>query len=79
MACIYCGKEIGAFRLLRDQEFCSAPHRKNYVERLDKALHWIAAPEPPPAGVAPFLVQMPIQASATATAAAGGLRLLTLR
>ena len=61
MCCLYCGKEIGAFRLLRDSEFCSALHRKKYGERLGKALHDIAAPEAAPAGVAGFLVQMPFQ------------------
>ncbi len=59
MGCLYCGKEIGAFRLLRDSEFCSAPHRKKYGERLGKALHEIAAPEPAPAPVAGFCMQMP--------------------
>ena len=65
MRCLYCGKEIGALRLLRDREFCSAPHRKNYGERLDKALHQIAAPEPPPAGVSPFRVHFPLQSGTT--------------
>ena len=61
MCCLYCGKEIGAFRLLRDSEFCSVLHRQKYGERLGKALHDIAAPEAAPAGVAGFLVQMPFQ------------------
>ena len=61
MCCLYCGKEIGAFRLLRDSEFCSIVHRKKYGERLGKALHNIAEPEPAPAGVAGFRVQMPLQ------------------
>ena len=61
MCCLYCGKEIGAFRLLRDSEFCSALHRKKYGERLGKALQEIAAPEPAPAGIAGFRVQMPFQ------------------
>ena len=61
MCCLYCGKEIGAFRLLRDSEFCSALHRKKYGDRLDKALHEIAVPEPPPAGIAGFLDEMPLQ------------------
>ncbi len=61
MCCLYCGKEIGAFRLLRDSEFCSALHRKKYGDRLDKALHEIAVPEPAPAGMAGFLDQMPLQ------------------
>src|ERR1035437_8524470 len=61
VCCWYCGKVIGAFRLLRDSEFCSALHRRKYGERLGKALHEIAAPEPAPAGVAGFLDQMPFQ------------------
>ena len=61
MCCLYCGKEIGAFRLLRDSEFCSALHRKKYGDRLDKALHEIAVPEAAPAGIAGFLDQMPLQ------------------
>ena len=61
MRCLYCGKEIGAFRLLRDREFCGALHRRKYGERLGKALHEIAVPEPAPAGVAGFLPQMPLQ------------------
>jgi hypothetical protein len=59
--CLYCGKDIGAFRLLRDSEFCSALHRKKYGVRLGKALNDIAAPEPAPAGIAGFRVQMPFQ------------------
>ncbi len=38
MACLYCGKEIGPFRLLRDDEFCSSRHRKEYRERLARGL-----------------------------------------
>ena len=61
MCCLYCGKEIGAFRLLRDSEFCTVAHRKKYGERLSKTLHDIAAPEPPPAGIAGFRELMPLQ------------------
>jgi hypothetical protein len=61
VCCLYCGKEIGAFRLLRDSEFCSVAHRRKYGERLGKALHNIAEPEPAPAGIAGFLVRMPFQ------------------
>ena len=61
MCCLYCGKEVGALRLIRGSEFCSAAHQKKYGERLDKALHQIAAPEPPPAGIAPFRDQMPLK------------------
>jgi hypothetical protein len=58
---LYCGRVIGAFRLLRDSEFCSDLHREKYGERLGKALHEIAAPAPAPAGVAGFRIQMPFQ------------------
>jgi hypothetical protein len=61
VACLYCGKEIGAFRLLRDSEFCGNAHRKAYGERLGKALHKIAEPEPPPAPMANFVSMMPFQ------------------
>ncbi|MEO8591885.1 MAG: hypothetical protein ABI759_01060 [Candidatus Solibacter sp.] len=36
-------------------------HRKKYGDRLGKALHDIAAPEPAPAGIAGFRDQMPVQ------------------
>src|ERR1035438_1916772 len=54
LGCLFCGKEIGPLRSLRDNEFCSSAHRNRYKERLGKALHSIAAPEPPPAGSAGF-------------------------
>jgi hypothetical protein len=47
--------------MLRDSEFCCTLHRKKYGERLGKALHEIAAPAPAPAGVAGFLIRMPLQ------------------
>ena len=62
MHCLYCGKEIGAFRLLKDREFCRADHRKKYGSRLGKAIHQMAEPEPPPADVATFVCKMPVQA-----------------
>jgi hypothetical protein len=37
VGCLYCGKEIGRFPLLRDDEFCSSGHRKEY-ERLTRGL-----------------------------------------
>ena len=61
MRCLYCGREIGAFKLRRDGEFCSKDHRKNYGDRLNKVLHQISSPEPPPAGVAAFVVSWPRQ------------------
>jgi hypothetical protein len=59
MQCLYCGREIGAFKLRRDGEFCSKDHRKNYGDRLNRALLRIAQPEPPPAGVAGFSASWP--------------------
>src|ERR1039457_2911350 len=47
--------------MLRARDFCSPLHRKKYGDRLGKALHKIAAPDPAPAGIADFLVQMPFQ------------------
>ena len=61
MGCLYCGKEIGLVRQMRDREFCSAAHRKSYGARLGRALEDLAAPEPPPAGVADFRIGMPLQ------------------
>ena len=61
MGCLYCGKEIGIVRQIRDREFCSAAHRKNYGARLGRALEDLAAPEPPPAAVADFRIGMPLQ------------------
>jgi hypothetical protein len=62
VGCLYCGKEIGLVRQMRDREFCSAAHRKNYGARLGKALEDLATPEPPPAPVADFRINMPLQA-----------------
>ena len=59
MACLYCGKEIGPFRLLRDTEFCSSAHRKDYRARLGKALGQIAVTQPPPAPPAGFIPYQP--------------------
>src|ERR1019366_1688998 len=61
VSCSYCGKVIGAFRLLRDSEFCCDLHRRQYGERLDKAVHKMASLEPAPPGVAGFRDEMPLQ------------------
>ena len=61
MGCLYCGKEIGPFRLLRDDEFCSSAHRKRYGERLGKALDRIGAPELTPSGVPGVRKIWPVQ------------------
>jgi len=61
VSCLYCGKVIGAFRLLRDGEFCCDLHRRQYSQRLDKALHNMASPELGPTGVAGFRDEMPFQ------------------
>ena len=64
MGCLYCGKEIGPFRLLRDDEFCSSVHRKRYGERLGKVLDRIGAPELTPTGAPPAREQWPVQEGA---------------
>src|SRR5260370_14975294 len=61
MGCLYCGREMGGFRLLRDSEFCNSSHRKKHGERLNRALHEMAAPEPAPAGMAGSKAQWPAQ------------------
>jgi hypothetical protein len=58
---LYCGKEIGPFRLLRDREFCSPAHRQGYSARLGKALGQISAQEPPPAPIASFIPYKPFE------------------
>jgi hypothetical protein len=55
MGCVYCGKEIGPLRLLRDNEFCTSKHRKLYRERLNKALGQTLTDHAPPGGVADFI------------------------
>ena len=54
MACLFCGKDIGPIRILRDREFCSPKHRKQYKDRLQKVLVRVGEPETVPAGIAPF-------------------------
>lgn len=61
MGCLYCGKDIGPFRLLRDNEFCSAAHRVKYGERLGKVLDRIGAPELVPSGIPGACKQWPYQ------------------
>lgn len=57
MRCLYCGKGIGPFRLLKDREFCTPTHRSEYNERFRQQLHDVLAPEPPPADIAGFRQQ----------------------
>jgi hypothetical protein len=61
MRCLYCSREIGTFKLLRDSEFCSIDHRTSHGERLNRALRQITAPQPAPAGMAGWMVQWPAQ------------------
>jgi hypothetical protein len=56
---LFCGKEIGPFRLLRDREFCCSAHRSGYSARLGKVLGAISADEPPPAPLATFIPYKP--------------------
>lgn len=61
MGCLYCGKDIGPIRLLRDREFCSPVHRQNYHNRLGRVLGQLSEPDNAPAGMAEFQVVFPIQ------------------
>ena len=58
MGCIYCGKEIGPLRIIRDKEFCSTSHRRAYHALLHKAFNSLAEPEPPPAPIGKFIVRL---------------------
>lgn len=60
MGCLYCGKEIGPFRQIRDSEFCSDVHRRKHRDCLGRALDQLGTPDPPPAGIAAFRIQFPI-------------------
>ncbi|PWU04934.1 MAG: hypothetical protein C5B51_15850 [Terriglobia bacterium] len=55
MACLYCGKEIGPIRLLRDPEFCTPKHRKQYKDRLRKVLLQESSTESTPTRMASFI------------------------
>src|SRR5581483_2740198 len=61
VACLYCSKEIGPIRLIRDSEFCSDRHRKQYQDRLRKALIQVDEPETAPPRMASFLGRVPPQ------------------
>lgn len=57
MQCLYCGKGIGPIRQLRDLEFCSDVHRKQFRERYRSRLLEALAPDPAPAEPAGFIEQ----------------------
>ncbi len=61
MACLYCGKEIGPIRLIRDSEFCTAKHRKEYQERLRKVLIQVGEPHTVARKMATFATAFPLQ------------------
>ena len=54
VSCLFCGKEIGALRFLRKEEFCSSAHKRLYKHRLGKVIGVISKPEPPPAPISGF-------------------------
>ncbi|MBZ5579476.1 MAG: hypothetical protein LAP40_23195 [Acidobacteriia bacterium] len=62
MACLFCGKDIGPIRILRDREFCSPKHRKEYKDRLQKVLVRVGEPETVPAGMCTFQDPIRVQA-----------------
>jgi len=57
VGCLFCGKEIGPIRVLRDSEFCTPSHRLLY---LDHALQRIDRQSLEPTLVAGFAVDWPI-------------------
>lgn len=61
VGCLYCGKDIGPIRLLRDREFCSPVHRQNYHNRLGRVLGQLSEPDDAPARMADFQLVFPIQ------------------
>ena len=71
MGCLYCGKEIGPLRHLRDREFCTDAHRTHYHERLGKALFQMSRPDPAPAPPTAFLRCWPVQTGRTRPSLSG--------
>src|SRR5512133_3129474 len=71
MGCLYCGKEIGPFRQIRDNEFCSDVHRRKHRDRLGRALDQLRTPDPPPAGIAAFHIKFPIHEGRSASTSTG--------
>jgi hypothetical protein len=65
LGCLYCGKEIGPIRHLRDREFCTDAHRISYHERLGKALFRMSRPDPAPAPPSQFFPSWPVQTGRT--------------
>ena len=61
MNCLYCGKELGTLQVLRGEEYCTPAHRKQYQERLGRAIHRIADNEPRAIRIAEFAEYWPTQ------------------
>ena len=59
MGCLYCGKEIGPIRILRDREFCTPAHRERYRERLGRALDRAGENQLQPPGLVDFAIAWP--------------------
>ncbi len=59
MQCLYCGKGIGPIRQIRDLEFCSDAHRRQFRERYRQQLYEALAPEPAPSRTADFIERPP--------------------
>jgi hypothetical protein len=52
--CLFCRKNIGPIRQLRDLEFCSEAHREEFRERFRQRVFEDLAPEPQPSRLADF-------------------------
>ena len=59
MRCLYCRRNIGPIRQLRDLEFCSDSHREEFRERFRQRVFEDLAPEPQPSRLAEFRERRP--------------------
>jgi hypothetical protein len=59
VACLFCGKEIGPIRILRDSEFCTSKHRNEYKERLQRVLLQNSEADAAPTRMASFMETSP--------------------
>ena len=73
MQCLYCSKGIGPIRQLRDLEFCSDAHRRQFRERYRQQLYEALAPAPAPVRLGDFMERTAPAAGPAPRAALDGL------